>query len=126
VGEAVNNRSPMVTIELQLRPSPPADARPYWWGYGMLSFYQLVPVEHPPHVAEHRGHETRPLKVWEADLHELTARSTWSAKVEHRDGFGWVLVLRLLHDKARAALAALNLPENVTVPAGDTGEEVTP
>jgi len=111
--EFVHDRAPMVTIELQLRPSPPVEARPYWWGYGMLSFYIDVPREHPPHVAEYRGNETRPLKVWEADLHELTERSSWSAKVELRDDFGWVLVLTLCHDQARQALADLRLPVEV-------------
>lgn len=95
----VHDRTPMVTIELQLRPSPPDDARPHWWGNGMLWFY-----DGPARA------EGRIVKVWEQDLGELTGQASRPAKVERRDGFGWVLVLALTHDRARDALAALHLP----------------
>lgn len=102
------DRTPIVKIELQLRPSPPDDAKPYWYGYGSLCFY-----DGPAYA------EGRVVKVWDSDLHELTERSSWSAKVERREGSGWVLVLRLAHTKAREALAALHLPDFVAADAMD-------
>lgn len=88
------NRTPMITIELQLRPHVPEDARPWWWGNSTLSF---------------RGPDGE--TIWERDLSLFTGRSSRSARVKKVPGFGWVLVLELPHDKARDALAALGMPE---------------
>lgn len=92
--QAIHERTPMVFIELQLRPSPPPGAMPYWWGNHDLKF---------------RFHgET----VWEGHV-ECAAYSSAGARVVERPGFGWVVILELAHDKARDALAKLGLPNFV-------------
>lgn len=93
-------RTAFVIIELHLRPSPPRDTRPYWWGNGRLTFRD-------PHTYR---------IVWEQELGEMTARSSEAGRVEWRDGFGWVLVLTLKHDRARDVLGAIGLPDSVSDP----------
>jgi hypothetical protein len=83
----------VVTVELQLRPPPPKDSHPWFWGAGMLDFLRDSEV------------------VWRAEL-PLSARDR-SAQVEHRGEFGWVLVLRFTHEGAERLLAGLDLPRHV-------------
>lgn len=91
-------RTPIVTIELQLRPWVPEHLRPYWWGNGTLSF-------------KNDDGET----VREFNLSDVCYRGSESAMVRKVDGgYGWVLVLRLKHDKARAILDEQVFPHFVT------------
>jgi hypothetical protein len=83
----------MIFVELQLRPSPPEGAVPYFWGVSTLTFYTSYGGE----------------KIWEADLSPLP----YPKHVEKRDGFGWVLVLEYTHEDAKRVLAGMGLPECV-------------
>lgn len=87
-----HDRSPLVRIELQLRPHPPKDATPLFHGLSDLTF-----------------RDANGRVVWDQRLPELTHRSSWSARVELVDDT-WVLVLTLLHEKAKTALDAMGLP----------------
>ena len=91
----IHDRTPFVTVELQLRPQPPPGARPYWWGYGKLTFY-VEPV-----------HE----RVWDGDFADLVGRGSHAMRVREDLSFGWILVLTFTHDKARAILSGMNLPD---------------
>lgn len=92
----------MVTIELQPWPQPPEGTEPYWFGNSDLAF--RYPYSNPP------------VHVWEQNLGDLTARSSWSARVECKPPFGWVLVLRLTHEKAVRLLAAAGIPADIERP----------
>lgn len=98
MSEPTYPRSPIIKIELQLRPTVPDDAEPYWWGNHRLTF---------------RKHG-RP--VWEADIPEAAWSTGRCAYVRHEPGFGWVLVLTLMHDKAREVLGRLALPDHAGSP----------
>lgn len=95
MAEPLAERTPMVTVEIQLRPPVPLEAAPWWHGYHQLTFRESGRV------------------VWEGtvDCAELAP-----AHVEPRPGFGWVLVLNFTHDQARAILAAKGpvIPEFIT------------
>lgn len=91
-----HDRSPLLRIELQLRPHPPKDATPLFHGLSDLTF-----------------RDADGNVVWDQRLPELTHRSSWSARVELADDDTWVLVLTLLHDKAKRALDAMGLPHFV-------------
>jgi hypothetical protein len=88
-------RTPVVTVELQLRPQPPKGATPWFWGAGMLDF----------HVRERRQVRV----VWRAELPDMATMR--SARVEQVKDFGWVLVLRFTHDEARDMLDHVSLPD---------------
>lgn len=91
------DRTPVVTVELQLRPQPPKGATPWFWGGGMLDFHQ------------HHGRDVE--VVWRAELPSFwTMRS---ARVEHGKEFGWVLVVRLTHWEAKSLLARHGWPDYV-------------
>jgi len=93
-------RTPIVTVELQLRPQPPNGSTPWFWGGGMLDF-------HSPR--RKRGETVK--VVWRAELPKTVQMR--SARVQHVKNFGWVLVLRFTHGDAEALLAGLSLPRYV-------------
>lgn len=93
----VPDRSPIVTVELQLRPQPPKGSTPWFWGGGMLDF-----------LSPHRKRGETVKVVWRAELPKATQMR--SARVQYVREFGWVLVLRFTHDEAEALLAGLSLP----------------
>lgn len=96
----VPDRTPVVTVELQLRPQPPKGSTPWFWGAGMLDF-------HGPR--RKRGETVK--VVWRAELPKgVSARC---CRVRYDKDFGWVLVLRFTHDDAEALLAGLSLPRYV-------------
>lgn len=86
------DRTPMVFMELQLRPAPPSESEPYFWGDGMLDF--------------RLGGST----VWRGQLPTHMIEASRPSHVEKRDGYGWVLVLCYSHDVARRVLKSLGLP----------------
>lgn len=87
----VYDRTPVITIELQLRPYVPDEAEPYWY---------------LDHVLVFRVHG-RP--VWEARIPEAERSTGRTAYVKRVHGSGWVLVLTLMHDKAKELLDHLAL-----------------
>jgi hypothetical protein len=88
----IYDRTPIITVELQLRPSPPENARPYWWGVHMLDFFD----------ADDR-------LIWRQRVDEA-AYSSHAARVRGCAG-GWVLVLTFTHDRAKHALRSMLLPD---------------
>lgn len=98
-------RTPIITIELQLCPPPPEDAEPYWWGSHRLTF---------------RRHGQ---PVWEAHIPEADWSKGRTAYVRMEHGYGWVLVLTLMHDDAKKILDGLALPYYAGAPmaADDKG-----
>ena len=93
----VSERTPIVTVELQLRPQPPKGSTPWFWDGGMLDFHER---------------ERRDVKVvWRAELPKSVRLR--SARVQQHKDFGWVLVLRFTHADAEALLAGLSLPKCV-------------
>lgn len=93
----VPDRTPVVTVELQLRPQPPKDSTPWFWGGGMLDF--------------HDGPRDYPEVVWRAELPSFW--SMRSARVEYNKDFGWILVVRLTHEEAVSLLARHSWPASV-------------
>ncbi|MES1975863.1 MAG: hypothetical protein V4472_25675 [Pseudomonadota bacterium] len=91
---AFPDRTPIITVELQLRPSPPEDARPYWWGLGHLDFWD----------ADHRE------RVWRGQAAPWNLIGSGPARVEVRPGFGWVVVVTFSHDKAKRILGREGMP----------------
>lgn len=91
-------RTPMITVELLLWPSPPKDAHPYWWGAGRLDF----------HAADGPGEARR--TVWEGDLSYVCSLAEHTARVRYQDSFGWLLVLTFTHERAKRILGDLTLP----------------
>ena len=87
-------RTPILRLELQLWPQPPAGSRPYWCYLRTLQF----------HDDQHRV-------VWQRDIHEIDLASN-SRLIEDGD-FGWVLVLVFRHEKAKAVLPRLKLPVRI-------------
>lgn len=96
----VPDRTPVVTVELQLRPQPPKGATPWFWGGGMLDF----------HGPRRKRGETVEV-VWRAQLPSFW--SMRSARVEYSKDFGWVLVVRLAHEEAKRLLAGVRWPDYV-------------
>lgn len=85
-------RTPVVTVELHLQPQPPKDAHPWFWGAGMLDFLRDSEV------------------VWRAELPLAVRDRSASVKISE---FGWVLVLRLMHEDTTELLTGLDLPRYV-------------
>jgi hypothetical protein len=98
VGGVVSDpeRTPIVFVELQLRPDPPLGSEPYFWGTGMLDF-----------LLDGRT-------VWRAELPLYgPSGSSLPAHVQRQNGYGWVLVLRYSHSDAWRVLDGLGLPDHV-------------
>lgn len=85
-------RAPMVTFEVPLHPPVPDTARPYWWGCGTLTF-----------------RDERNRVVWEGTFDHPEGY----CRVEHRPGFGWIIVLTVRHDQARKVMAAAGIADKV-------------
>lgn len=108
--EAQRRCTPVITIELQLWPPPPRNAKPHWWGLHDLTFYEtdasgrLVP----------RGDGSNMFKeAWHRRIPEA-AISSPLASVRLDANRGWLLRLHLTHNAARRVLDAIGLRD----PAG--------
>jgi len=107
-GGSFHDRSPIVRIELQLRPQPPKGSTPWWCYWDTLLFY-----------------DDQVKTVWEQKI-PISRLPSGAARVEYKgDQFGWVLVLEFLHEKAEHALKTLGLSDYRTpFCPGPCGKEV--
>ncbi|HVH53031.1 MAG TPA: hypothetical protein VNA32_02750 [Actinomycetota bacterium] len=93
----IQDRTPVVTVELQLRPQPPKGSTPWFWGGGMLDF--------------HQRRRRRTEIVWRAELPGFVRDC--AARVVQDPDYGWLLMVRYRHAHARMLLAGVGLPECV-------------
>jgi len=124
--QEIHRRTPMITIELQLWPQPPPKGKvaPYWWGLHRLTFYEID--ERGRYVLAEDGRSYK--HVWDREFPELDYEwaggreglgpgmkpripSASLGEIRFDDRFGWVLIMEVLHDRARFILEKLGLAE---------------
>jgi hypothetical protein len=90
------NRTNFVTFSRQLKPQPPKDSYPYWWGIGDLSFYKY-------------GKTVWHQEIPEASLYFVKGFYNWlktpryyiyGCQVKLDKNWGWILEFQMSHEEA--------------------------
>jgi len=100
------NRTKTILFTRQLRPQPPPDARPYWYGLGELAFYKDREKIWNQKIPE--AQHTMRFNRYGAKSLEHPGRGM---KVEFNQHWGWLLTFEISHRDADNIWAFILSPD---------------